>query len=111
VAAPAVVRDPFRFIEKPVSLVARHLLIRGRVQGVGYRDAAIQAAFECGVAGWVRNCRDGTVVAHVQGRPQSVKNFLAWCSRGPPLARVTAVEASVAVSDDALRYFERRPTR
>ena len=98
-------------MEKQASLLARHLLIRGLVQGVGYRDAAIQAAFECDVAGWVRNRRDGTVEAHVQGSPASIDRFLAWCRQGPPLARVTAVDESDAAIDEVLRYFERRATR
>ncbi len=51
-----------------MSVVALRLVIRGRVQGVGYRDAAVQSAFINNVAGWVRNRSDGTVEAFVQGR-------------------------------------------
>ena len=90
--------------------IARRLTIRGRVQGVGFRDAAVQAAFEVGVTGWVRNRYDGTVEAFVQGAPDAVDRYLAWCRRGPPLARVTAVEATDAPIDRARRDFEWRPS-
>jgi acylphosphatase len=89
---------------------ARHLVVRGRVQGVGYRDAAVQAAFTLGVAGWVRNRGDGTVEAHVQGEPESVDRFVEWCRRGPPLARVSGVDAADAALDESLRDFAWRPT-
>ena len=67
--------------------VAKLLAIHGRVQGVGYRDAAVQAAFTIGVTGWVRNRSDGTVEAQVQGDAAAVDRFVEWCKRGPPLAR------------------------
>ena len=90
--------------------VARHLVIRGRVQGVGYRDATVQAAFTMRVAGWVRNRGDGTVEAHVQGEPAAVDRFVAWCAQGPPLARVSGIEATDAEADASLRDFAWRPT-
>ena len=52
-----------------MGLTARRLEIRGRVQGVGFRAAAVHAAFELGVQGWVRNHRDGHVEVLVQGEP------------------------------------------
>lgn len=88
--------------------IARRLVIRGRVQGVGYRDAAVQAAFELGVAGWVRNRADGTVEAFVQGNPEAIDRYVAWCRRGPPLARVAEVEVTEATADPARRDFEWR---
>ena len=89
---------------------ARRLAIRGRVQGVGYRDSAVQAAFECGVHGWVRNRRDGSVEALVQGSTDAVDRFVAWCRRGPPLARVTEVATESAEVDARLSTFEWRAT-
>jgi acylphosphatase len=89
---------------------ARRFVISGRVQGVGYRDAAVQAAFECGVFGWVRNRRDGTVEALAQGQADALERFAAWCRRGPPLARVTQVVASDADVDHALVEFSWRDT-
>jgi acylphosphatase len=93
-----------------MSHVAKHLVIHGRVQGVGYRDATVHAAFTHRVAGWVRNRSDGTVEAHAQGEPEALERFVEWCRRGPPLARVSKVDVSEAHVDGALRDFSWRPT-
>ena len=87
--------------------VAKRLAIRGRVQGVGYRDAAVHAAYELEVSGWVRNVADGGVEAHVQGESAAVERFIAWCRRGPPLARVREVEIAEAAVDERLAGFGR----
>jgi len=91
-------------------LAAKHVVVHGRVQGVGYRDAAVQAAFTLGIGGWVRNRGDGTVEAHAQGPAQAVERFVEWCRKGPPLARVSRVEAIDAAVDAALRDFAWRTT-
>ena len=93
-----------------MSVGAHRLEIRGRVQAVGYRDAAVQVAFECHVQGWVRNRREGHVEAFVQGESEAVERFVAWCHRGPPLARVAEVEIFEAVLDARLAAFEMRAT-
>jgi acylphosphatase len=86
-------------------VIARRLVVHGRVQGVSYRDAMCDAARRAGVAGWVRNRRDGTVEALVQGEPDPVATIIAWCRRGPPAARVTAVDASDAPTDERIAGF------
>ncbi|MSQ55137.1 MAG: acylphosphatase [Betaproteobacteria bacterium] len=90
----------------------RHLLISGTVQGVGYRDGFHRAALRFGVTGWVRNRRDGRVEAVIQGTPAALESVIAWARRGPPLARVAAVEDSPAKGEHARRHldFERLPT-
>jgi acylphosphatase len=93
-----------------LNAIAHRVVAHGRVQGVGYRDAAVQAAFEHGIAGWVRNRPDGTVEMFVQGTPEAVERFLHWCRRGPPLARVTDVVTTPAAVAPALHAFEWRPT-
>jgi acylphosphatase len=90
-----------------MSVVARRLVIRGRVQGVGYRDATVQAAFECGVHGWARNRADGTVEVLLQGESEAVERMIGWCRRGPPLARVEVIEAMDVEIIVSLRTFER----
>ena len=89
-----------------------HLRIRGRVQGVGYRYALRAAAQANGISGWVRNCRDGTVEAVVQGDSQAVDMLLAWANRGPPAARVVGVDAQPAQGefDRPYKGFEELPT-
>jgi acylphosphatase len=91
-------------------MIARQLVIRGRVQGVGYRMAMTGAAVALGVAGWVRNRRDGTVEALVQGDAAAVERLLAWCRRGPPGARVTAIATRTLDADPALDGFACRAT-
>jgi acylphosphatase len=88
--------------------VAQHLLIRGVVQGVGFREAMRDEAGRLGVTGWVRNRRDGSVEAMVDGSPGAVEAIVAWAHRGPPAALVTAVEAVPA--DGRFSAFERLPT-
>jgi acylphosphatase len=90
----------------------RHLRIAGRVQGVGYRDALRQEALARGISGWVRNRRDGTVEALLQGDALAVEQVIAWARRGPPAARVDRLEAEDAEGELAqpLAGFEFRPT-
>lgn len=66
--------------------------VSGRVQGVWYRETCRRLAEEAGVAGWVRNNRDGTVEAALEGESQAVGRLVAWMRSGPPLAQVTGVE-------------------
>ena len=91
-------------------MIARLVVIRGRVQGVGYRMAMTDAAVALGVNGWVRNRRDGTVVALVQGDDAIVEQLLAWCRRGPPGARVVEVTAIALETDPAVDDFDWRAT-
>lgn len=79
-----------------MNVIARHLVIHGTVQGVGYRAAAVAAARAYGVTGWVRNRRDGTVEAFVQGMPDAVAAMVRWCHQGPRGAQVTRVEVAEA---------------
>lgn len=67
-----------------------HVIVRGSVQGVGYRYTARMVAREIGAAGWVRNRGDGTVEAEVEGAPETVDAVLAWMAEGPPGSRVDA---------------------
>jgi acylphosphatase len=73
--------------------VRRHLLIDGRVQGVWFRESCRHQASSFGVAGWVCNRDDGRVEAVLEGDAAGVRALEAWCHRGPPRARVTAVTA------------------
>jgi len=88
--------------------MAKHLKISGRVQGVGFRYSMSEEAERLGVTGWVRNRRDGTVEAVIDGAPDAVEAVLAWARRGPRGASVTEVE--VVEIPESFELFEMRPS-
>jgi acylphosphatase len=88
--------------------MAKHLKISGRVQGVGFRYSMSEEAERLGVTGWVRNRRDGTVEAVIDGAPDAVEAVLAWARRGPRGASVTEVE--VVEIPESFERFEMRPS-
>jgi acylphosphatase len=88
-----------------VAAPAYRLRIRGLVQGVAFRWSMQREADRLGVAGWVRNRRDGSVEALIQGDEAAVQRLLDWSHRGPPGAHVTAVDAAPSPPDPTLRAF------
>jgi acylphosphatase len=72
-------------------LRAKHYIIRGRVQGVGYRYFALGAAERLGVKGFVRNTHNGDVEVHAEADDATLQLFKQELERGPRMARVTAV--------------------
>ena len=87
--------------------VRRRVRAAGRVQGVFFRDSTRREAQRRGVAGWVRNCADGSVEAVFEGPPEGVAHLVAWAHRGPAEAEVTAVD-TVEERAEGLRGFEIR---
>ena len=88
--------------------MAKRLRISGRVQGVGFRESMCYQAERLGVTGWVRNRRDGSVEAVVDGEPHSVEAIIAWAHRGPRGALVTGVDVSEVAG--TFSGFERLPS-
>ena len=88
--------------------IVRRLMIRGRVQGVGFRYAFADEAQARGLAGWVRNRRDGSVEAMISGSGDDVEAMIAWARRGPPAASVSSVQVSPA--EGAFTGFDIAPT-
>ena len=74
-----------------MSGIARHVRIYGRVQGVFFRAWTREQADKLGVTGWVRNCPDGRVEAHVEGQSASVEQMITLLRHGPPSAVVEDV--------------------
>ncbi|MBI5792821.1 MAG: acylphosphatase [Rhodocyclales bacterium] len=74
----------------------RRLVIRGVVQGVGFRYSMAAQARLLGVAGWVRNRRDGSVEAMIAGDATQIGEMLAWSRIGPAGAAVDEVNAEHA---------------
>lgn len=88
--------------------VTKQLRLHGRVQGVYYRESMCRKAAELGVTGWVRNRRDGTVEAMVQGGEHAVQRMLEWARQGPEMAQITDME--VEQGSGSYTGFERRET-
>jgi DNA ligase D-like protein (predicted 3'-phosphoesterase) len=76
--------------------VAVRAVVRGWVQGVGFRDAVLQLARRLGVMGWVRNEEDGSVLVHAEGSEEAVEGLAALLRNGPPDARVVEVASEPA---------------
>jgi acylphosphatase len=90
-------------------IIAIRARIRGRVQGVGYRDWTLRHAEALRLRGWVRNRRDGSVEALFIGPRPAVERMIADCRLGPSLARVDAVDTEAAAGA-ACDSFSFRPT-
>jgi acylphosphatase len=81
-----------------------HLKIKGKVQGVFYRQSTKEKARSLGISGWVRNTDDGSVEIEAFGLRQQVESLIAWCWQGPDLATVTSV--IVEWQDDSINLQE-----
>ncbi len=89
------------------------LLIKGRVQGVGYRDWMVAIARRLRVRGWVRNTRRGDVEALLEGESAAVEALLAAAKEGPSMARVSGIDyrkANDALLTEVSKDFVRLPT-
>ncbi|OEL25780.1 hypothetical protein BAE44_0013201 [Dichanthelium oligosanthes] len=90
---------------------AVRVVVKGRVQGVFFRDWTVETARSLGLSGWVRNRRDGTVEALLSGDPDKVDEMVSRrIPVGPPAAAVTAVVPSPADPVDPAQGFHRKPT-
>ena len=86
----------------------KHLRIHGLVQGVYFRESLCREAKARSITGWVRNRRDGSVEALLQGGGMAVETLIAWCRVGPGSARVERVEIEEGQGEFA--DFERLDT-
>ena len=88
-------------------MIARRVRVSGRVQGVFFRAWTRDEARSLKVSGWVRNCSDGSVEAHVEGKEDLVDQLIDRLREGPPHARVDQV-AVVDAALEGLTTFEVR---
>lgn len=88
--------------------IARHVRVTGRVQGVFYRAWSQAQARELAISGWVRNCPDGSVEAHLQGEESAVTRMIDRMRRGPANARVDDIEVEESTPGDTGRFELRR---
>jgi acylphosphatase len=87
------------------SIHACRFLVRGRVQGVGFRWFVEREAHILGVAGWVRNNADGAVEVHAQGTRDQLSGLRHRLQQGPRAARVDSVDESEANLTQGLKTF------
>lgn len=87
---------------------AVHARVTGRVQGVGYRYAAVRVGSELGLTGWVRNDTDGSVEVWAQGDADGVDRFVRFLRVGPMGARVDQVSTSPGVANPSVVGFDVR---
>ena len=85
---------------------ATRLLIRGIVQGVGFRYFAVRSARELGITGWVRNLNDGRVEAIAAGAPEALDEFVGRLRRGPRGAQVLGIESHETTLDEETQGFD-----
>ena len=83
------------------------LIVRGQVQGVGYRAACSLRAQDLGLSGWVRNCSDGSVEIEAEGCSQELTELRLWCEKGPAEAVVNSV-ANSQIAATGTDWFEVR---
>ncbi len=84
------------------------IIVKGRVQGVGYRFFTRRTALELGVKGYVRNLPDGTVEVVAEGEPEVLEKFIEKLREGPPLAIVEDMEIREIPADETFDDFEVR---
>lgn len=71
--------------------IRAHVIVSGKVQGVGYRFSTLDEAKSRGITGWVRNLPDGRVEAVFEGTEETVREMIKWCDQGPPASVVKDV--------------------
>lgn len=80
-------------------------LVRGRVQGVGFRYEARSKAKSLGLVGWVTNLSDGGLETYAEGPASAVATYVAWLRRGPPGASVDSIDVSERQPKGAYSMF------
>ena len=103
--------QPMQPAAVPSALETWQVRTRGRVQGVGFREACVRRARRAGVTGWVRNRLDDSVELMLQGSPERLADLCAWLRQGDHPALVASVEITqVAPPFPRFDAFERLPT-
>jgi acylphosphatase len=88
-----------------MNLTAKHILVKGKVQGVFFRKYVKQKANDLNITGWVKNTEQGNVEIFAQANNDAIEKLIAWCRHGPPKAIVEGVEIKDAAIDNSIRNF------
>jgi acylphosphatase len=91
-----------------VGIKQYQLLIKGRVQGVGYRVSAAEKARQLDLVGWVRNLADGRVELCIEGEQEPLQQMIDWARQGPRFAEVTHIDLSEKDSISGFLNFDIR---
>ncbi|MFN0072006.1 MAG: acylphosphatase [Chloroflexota bacterium] len=86
------------------------MIISGHVQGVMFRQAAVEVAEGLGVQGWIRNLSSGRVELVIEGPPEDIGEMVDWCRHGPPSARVQDVDLRPELPQGERGRFSIRPS-
>jgi acylphosphatase len=79
-------------MSEQAGMTSLYIKISGRVQGVFFRMHTRDQAIKLRLGGTVRNCQDGTVEVYVSGVTSSLNEFIDWCRKGPPAAKVDKID-------------------
>lgn len=84
----ACFRNDDETIESLNIMVHVNIEVFGRVQSIGFRYSAMEAASQMNITGFVKNMTDGSVYIEAEGEEKNIESFISWCHHGPPWARV-----------------------
>lgn len=88
-----------------MTLIAKHITIIGKVQGVFFRKATSRIATELKIKGWVKNTNDGNVEIYAFANEMDLSKFINWCKHGPPNAAVRTIEIKDASIVSGINHF------
>lgn len=75
-------------------MIAKQIVVSGKVQGVFFRASTKEKADELGIVGWAMNQLDGSVLIEAEGEEDSMNEFISWCENGPLLSRVDEIDVT-----------------
>lgn len=89
-------------------MITKHVVVKGRVQGVFFRDYTRKQALQFNLTGWIRNLSDGSVEALFCGDEKMVSDMLSWLKLGSPQSRVDSVQINDIYSGESFSTFNIR---
>jgi acylphosphatase len=88
-----------------MNITTKHIVVKGKVQGVFFRKHTKQKAEALNITGWVRNTDSGHVEILAQGTEDAITQFIQWCKEGSPKAEVSNVDVTSAWPNPGLKSF------
>jgi acylphosphatase len=88
-----------------MNLTTKHIIVKGKVQGVFFRKNTKQIADELNIKGWVKNTDEGHVAIIAQSDDDAIQKLIEWCRQGPTRAEVTDIIVNDAEIDESFSSF------